>query len=81
MAPRSSRSAGAARPGAAVRAAAAVGLARVLRERCDADDALAAAEREVAANAIARYSARSCSAHCAGITGSNGRARKLLRGR
>jgi 16S rRNA (cytosine967-C5)-methyltransferase len=48
MAPRSSRSAGAARPGAAVRAAAATVVARVLRERCDADGALEAAEREVA---------------------------------
>ncbi|HUO67519.1 MAG TPA: 16S rRNA (cytosine(967)-C(5))-methyltransferase RsmB [Gammaproteobacteria bacterium] len=48
MAPRSPRSARAARPGAAVRAAAAVALARVLRERIDADDALAAVEREVA---------------------------------
>jgi 16S rRNA (cytosine967-C5)-methyltransferase len=48
MAPRSSRSAGAARPGAAVRAAAAAVVARVLRERSDADDALAAAEPEVA---------------------------------
>src|SRR5215468_8528305 len=48
MAPRSSRSAGAARPGAAVRAVAATVVARVLRERCDADDALAAAERQVA---------------------------------
>jgi 16S rRNA (cytosine967-C5)-methyltransferase len=48
MAPRSSRNAGAARPGAAVRAAAAAVVARVLRERSDADDALAAAERDVA---------------------------------
>jgi 16S rRNA (cytosine967-C5)-methyltransferase len=48
MAPRSSRRSGAPRPGAAVRAAAAFGLARVLRERCDADDVLAAAEPEVA---------------------------------
>ena len=48
MARRSSRSAGAARPGAAVRAAAAAVVARVLRERSEADDALAAAELEVA---------------------------------
>ena len=48
MAPRSSRSAGTLPPGAAVRAAAAVVVARVLRERCEADDALVAAEGEVA---------------------------------
>src|SRR4051812_6457026 len=48
MAPRSPRSAGAARPGAGVRAAAAAIVARVLRERFEADDALAAGEREVA---------------------------------
>jgi len=46
MAPRSSRNAGA--PGAAVRAAAAGVVARVLRERVEADDALAAAEHGVA---------------------------------
>ena len=48
MAPRSSRSSGAPRPGAAVRAAAAVALARVLRDRSDAEDAIAAAEPKVA---------------------------------
>jgi 16S rRNA (cytosine967-C5)-methyltransferase len=48
MAPRSSRRAGAARPGAAVRAAAAAVVARVLRERSDAEDALGAVEPEVA---------------------------------
>jgi 16S rRNA (cytosine967-C5)-methyltransferase len=41
-------SANAARPGAAVRAAAAVLVARVLRERVDADDALASAPESVA---------------------------------
>jgi 16S rRNA (cytosine967-C5)-methyltransferase len=46
MAPRSSRSAAA--PGAAVRAAAAAVVARVLRERLEADDALASAEGGVA---------------------------------
>jgi 16S rRNA (cytosine967-C5)-methyltransferase len=48
MAPRSSPSAGAARPGAAVRAAAATVVARVLTQRVDADDALATAESRVA---------------------------------
>jgi 16S rRNA (cytosine967-C5)-methyltransferase len=48
MAPRSSRNAGASRPGAAVRAAAAAVVARVLRDRCEADEALAAAEAGVA---------------------------------
>ena len=43
------RSSPSARPGAAVRAAAARVVARVLRERIDADDALAAASEEVAA--------------------------------